>query len=109
MIRYVNEHRDDYGFEPICARSPIAYSTYHAFKRRSLWPRAMRDVELEGEIRLMFEANHRVYGSRGWRQTNREGEPGRDRGGSLHGGMPDDPHRSPRLGAEQGVSTPDQQ
>jgi hypothetical protein len=29
MISFIDEHRDDYGVEPICRVLPIASSTYH--------------------------------------------------------------------------------
>ena len=74
MIRYIDEHRDAFGVEPICDQLPIAPSTYHAADKRPPSPRAVRDAELEGEIRRVFEENYRVYGVRKvWRQLNREG------------------------------------
>ena len=48
MVRFIDEYREAYGVEPICAVLPIAPSTYHAHKalqaspdRRC--PRAQRD------------------------------------------------------------------
>ncbi len=79
MIRFIDDHRDVYGVEPICKMLPIAPSTYHAHvARRSdpakLSPRARRDLVLAAEIRRVFEANFRVYGVRKvWRQLGREG------------------------------------
>ena len=32
MVSYIDEHREAYGVEPICALLPIAPSTYHAHK-----------------------------------------------------------------------------
>ena len=29
MVRFIDEHRADYGVEPICAALPIAPSTYY--------------------------------------------------------------------------------
>ena len=34
MTTFVDEHRDEYGVEPICAELPIAPSTYWEHKRR---------------------------------------------------------------------------
>lgn len=76
MIRYVDEHRGAFGVEPICEQLPIAPSTYRAAHRRPSSPRAVRDRELEAQIRRVFDANFGVYGARKvWRQLNREGIP----------------------------------
>ncbi len=72
MTRFIDEHREEYGVEPICRVLPIALSTYykrvaqrHDPLRKSL--RAQRDVALKPEVL-------RVYGVRKvWRQMNREG------------------------------------
>lgn len=74
MIGYIDEYRDEFGVEPVCEQLPIAPSTYHAAKKRLPSARTVRDAELEGEIRRVFEENYRVYGVRKvWRQLNREG------------------------------------
>lgn len=79
MVRFIDEHRDVYGVEPICNVLPIAPSTYYAHKAREADPelrpaRARRDEELRGEIRRVWEANFQVYGVRKlWRQLKREG------------------------------------
>jgi transposase InsO family protein len=74
MIRYIDEHKAEYGIEPICAQLPIAPSTYHASRSAPRSARTVRDAGLEGEIRRVFEENYRVYGARKvWRQLNREG------------------------------------
>ena len=77
-MSFIDEHRDQYGVEPICAVLPIAPSTYYAHKageadRARLAPRGRRDVELKSEIRRVWEENFQVYGARKvWRQLNRE-------------------------------------
>ena len=79
MVAFIDDQRAAYGVEPICARLPIAPSTYYAAKaqtadpaRRS--PRTQRDARLREEIRRVWEANLRVYGVRKvWRQLLREG------------------------------------
>ena len=55
MVTYIDEYKDRFGVEPICAILPIAPSTYYAHKvmqrdpeRRSA--RAKRDEELKPEI-----------------------------------------------------------
>lgn len=79
MIRFIDDHKDRYGVEPICAVVPIAPSTYYHHKRLEAEPqrrsaRARRDAELRPEIRRVWEANYRVYGARKvWRQLHREG------------------------------------
>ena len=79
MTTFVDEHRDTYGVEPICAELPIAPSVYYEHKRREREPdrcsdRSCRDTELRARIRRVFEDNFGVYGARKvWRQLNREG------------------------------------
>jgi putative transposase len=79
MVSFIDEHRDAYGVEPICAVLPIAPSTYYERKGQQANPerlsaRARRDQELRVDIRRVWEENFRVYGSRKvWRQMNREG------------------------------------
>jgi putative transposase len=81
MVSFVDDHRASYGVEPICAMLPIAPSTYYERKgqqayRERLSARARRDLELQPEIRRVWEENFRVYGARKvWRQLNREGIP----------------------------------
>jgi len=53
MVSFVDDHRDEYGVEPICAVLPIAPSTYYEHKVREvdpsrLPPRAKRDLVLRG-------------------------------------------------------------
>jgi transposase InsO family protein len=79
MIAFIDEHRDDYGVEPICRVLPIAPSTYweriaqrHNPARQSA--RAKRDLALKPEILRVFSENYGVYGIRKvWRQMQREG------------------------------------
>ena len=79
MVSFIDDHRPDYGVEPICAMVPIAPSTYYEQKARERDPerlpaRAQRDQDLRSHIRRVWEENYRVYGIRKiWRQLNREG------------------------------------
>lgn len=75
MISYIDEHKDTYGVEPICAQLPIAPSTYYDAKSRPPSPRACRDEALKREIaRVHRENNKGVYSAyKVWRQLNREG------------------------------------
>ena len=75
----MDENREDYGVEPICAELPIAPSTYYEHKRREREPercsaRSRRDAELRLRVRRVWESNFGVYGARKvWRQLQREG------------------------------------
>ena len=79
MVAFIDDHREDYGVEPICKVLPIAPSTYYSHKARAADPalrpaRARRDEELRAEIQRVWEANFSVYGVRKvWRQLTREG------------------------------------
>jgi putative transposase len=81
MVAFVDDHREDYGVEPICAMLPIAPSTYYEEKARDADPsrlpaRARRDQELREEIGRVFRENFSVYGVRKiWRQLQRESIP----------------------------------
>ncbi len=85
MIRYLEEHRDRFGVEPICRTLAIAPSTYYAARTRPPSAHALRDAELVVEIHRVHAAQHGVYGVRKvWLQLGREGIPaGRDRVGRL--------------------------
>jgi transposase InsO family protein len=79
MVRYIDEHKDRFGVEPICAVLPIAPSTYYEQKAREQDPdrrpaRAIRDEALKPEVQRVFDENFRVYGAhKVWTQLNREG------------------------------------
>ena len=79
MVAFIDQHRETYGVEPICALLPIAPSTYflrraqqeNAAKRSA---RALRDAELRAAIQGVWDENDQVYGPRKvWRQLRREG------------------------------------
>lgn len=78
-MAFVDEHRDEYGVEPICKVLPIAPSTYYEQKARKadpgrLPPRMRRDQMLREEIQRVWDENLQVYGAyKVWRQLNREG------------------------------------
>ena len=81
MVAFIDEHRDVYGVEPICAVWPIAPATYYAHKAVQATPerrcaRARRDETLRERIRQVWEENFAVYGVRKvWRELRRQGEP----------------------------------
>jgi transposase InsO family protein len=78
MVQFIDQHREAYGVEPICAVLPIAPSTYHHCKaverdpsRRSA--RAQRDDVVRAAIRRVWDTHRQVYGVRKvWHQLRRE-------------------------------------
>lgn len=81
MIGFIDEHREEFGVEPICDVIEIAPSTYYEAKRREREParrpaRQQRDEVLKVEIQRIYDENQQVYGVRKvWIQANREGIP----------------------------------
>jgi transposase InsO family protein len=78
MVSFIDEHRAEYGVEPICEMLPIAPSTYYEHRARKRNParrpaRAKRDEELRPEIQRVWEEHYAVYGAeKVWRQLARE-------------------------------------
>jgi len=78
MITFIDDHREDYGVEPICKVLPIAPSIYYEHKARQADPsrlpqRAVRDADLREQIERVWKENKAVYGAyKVWRQLNRE-------------------------------------
>lgn len=78
MVRFIDDHRGDYGVEPICRQLQIAPSTYYEAKAQEVDPtrrsaRAQRDETLRGEIQRVWTTHRRVYGARKvWKQLRRE-------------------------------------
>jgi putative transposase len=81
MMSFIEEHRNVYGVEPICAVLPIAPSTYYEHKARQIDPpkrpgRVQRDELLCDQFYRVWDTNRRVYGVRKvWRQLRREDCP----------------------------------
>ena len=79
MVRYIDDHQERFGVEPICRVLPIAPSTYYEQKAREREPtrrprRTQRDEALKPEVERVFDENFRVYGAHKiWKQLNREG------------------------------------
>ena len=80
MVRYITDHRERFGVEPICAVLPIAPSTYFRVRaqqqdERKRSARAQRDDELRVLIQRVYkESFGGVYGPRKvWKQLRREG------------------------------------
>jgi transposase InsO family protein len=78
MVAFIDQHKDEYGVEPMCSVLPIAPSTYYEHARRRREPKRMparhqRDGQLQSEIRRVYEDNQLVYGAKKvWRQLRRE-------------------------------------
>ena len=98
IVDYIDEHKHEFGVEPICATlsaagTQIAPSTYYAAKTRPPSARSLRDEQVLVEIRRVHEANYGVYGVRKmWHAMRRAGwDLGRDqvarlmRSAGLHG------------------------
>jgi transposase InsO family protein len=79
MVRYIDDHKDRFGVEPICTVLPIAPSTYYEQKTREhdrnrRPARTLRDAALMPKIQRVWEENFRVYGAhKVWKQLKREG------------------------------------
>ena len=79
MVQFIDDHRDVFGVEPICAVLPIAPSTYHRHWYQRTNPahrsaRAQRDDQLRVEIQRVYDEHQQVYGPRKvWKQLRREG------------------------------------
>jgi len=78
MVAFIDDHREQFGVEPICHVLPIAPSTYFRRKTEQRDPtrrsaRAQRDEVLRAVIRRIWTENHQVYGPRKvWKQMGRE-------------------------------------
>lgn len=79
MAIFVDQHKEQYGVEPICRQIQIAPSSYYEHKARERDPdrlpdRIKRDKELESDIQRVWKNNFKVYGAnKVWRQLLREG------------------------------------
>ena len=82
IVDYIDEHRDEFGVEPICRVLQIAPSTYYAAKKRQLAPsaRAVRDAVMIQILMVLWIANRKVYGAHKlWKAARRAGhDVGRD-------------------------------
>ncbi|HEU4422786.1 MAG TPA: IS3 family transposase [Pilimelia sp.] len=95
MIRFVDEHKDRFGVEPIIGvlrntgAGFVSVSGYYAAKSRPPSARAVADAALGERIRKLHEANYGVYGVRKMHAAlRRDGvDVGRDRVGRLMRGL----------------------
>jgi putative transposase len=65
IVGFIDEHRDEFGVEPICRVLQMAPSTYYAAKKRELAPsaRAVRDAVMMQVLMVLWVANRKVYGA----------------------------------------------
>ena len=81
MVAFIDDHRSEYGVEPICEVLPIAPSTYYTHKAKQADPslrsaRAQQDEWLKVEIQRVWDENRCAYGAeKVWNQLNPEGIP----------------------------------
>jgi transposase InsO family protein len=78
MVAFIDDHREQFGVEPICRALPIAPSTYFKRKGEERDPRrrstrAQQDAILRAIIQRIWNEHHQVYGPRKvWKQMGRE-------------------------------------
>jgi hypothetical protein len=75
-VTFIDDHRTNWGVEPICQTLQFAPATYYAAKARPLCARTERDADLKVQIRRVWTEHLRVYGAdKVWAQLKREGFP----------------------------------
>jgi hypothetical protein len=62
--RFIAQHQQDYPVQMMCQVLDVSVSGYYAWKQRPASTRQIADERLSARIRQMYEATHRVYGSR---------------------------------------------
>jgi len=73
-VKFIEEHRERWGVEPICRVLQFAPATYYAARTRPASARELWDRELKPEIQRIWNENFRVYGAdKVWTQLRREG------------------------------------
>jgi putative transposase len=73
-VKFIAEHKDRWGVEPICRVLQVAPSSYYAAISRPPSARRRRDEALQGDIRRVWEEHRCVYGAdKVWAQLKREG------------------------------------
>ena len=79
MVKLIDDHRDEFGVEPMCRELPLAPATYYEHRRRRLAPelrprREKSDEELCVVIRRVYEESGRRYGAeKVWHQLRSDG------------------------------------
>ena len=76
IVEYIDDHKDQFGVEPICRELQVAPSTYYAAKARPASARSVGDAVLSEVIAAEHAANYGVYGARKmWKHLHRLGHP----------------------------------
>jgi len=85
MVEFIDEHRDEFGVEPICTTLQVAPSTYYAAKKRGPSARELRDQLLMPILLTLWMANRKLYGAHKlWKAALRDGlDIGRDQTARL--------------------------
>jgi len=80
IVSYIDDHRDEFGVEPICRVLQMAPSTYYAHKSCERSARAVRDAVMVQVLMVLWVANRKVYGAHKlWKAARRAGHDiGRD-------------------------------
>jgi putative transposase len=80
IVGFIDDQREEFGVEPICAVLQVAPSTYYAAKSRPVSARAIRDAAMIPILVAIWMANYRVYGAhKVWKAARRGGHDiGRD-------------------------------
>jgi transposase InsO family protein len=75
VSRYVDEHRQRFGVEPICRTLGVSVSAYYQRRSGRRSARAIEDERLLERIRELHAANYYAYGYRRmWKALRRAGE-----------------------------------
>jgi len=74
IVRFINEHRERCGVDPICDRLQVVRSTYYKARSRPPSARSCVTGELKGEIVRVHTEDFDLYGiEKVWKQLRREG------------------------------------
>jgi len=75
-MKFIEDHQQEWGVEPICNVLQFAPQTYYAAITRQPSNRTVRDGYLKEAIEFIWVQNHSVYGSdKVWAQLRRTGVP----------------------------------
>lgn len=64
MTQFIDQHKHEFGVEPICRTLQVAPSSYYAARSRQPSARSRSDVVRSAEIVRMHRSNYGVYGAR---------------------------------------------
>jgi putative transposase len=79
-VVFIDDNRDEFGVEPICATLQVAPSTYYAARNRVPSVRAIRDAVMMPILSTLWVTNRKLYGAHKlWKAARRAGHDiGRD-------------------------------